>query len=133
MRNVTRPVAIALALLLLADALLALFGLPSAGSSDDSSNERFVAGVMVVLAIANVFVMFKPIPAAIIFNVGTLAGMVAGQHHRSAGTILWLALSALILAFAIYDRVATTRAIRVEAIHARIEEELIDSSLRPGD
>jgi low affinity Fe/Cu permease len=133
MRKPVKVIAYSLAVFLLLDTILALFGLPSLISSDELSGDRSAIVAMALLAIGALIVIARPNPAGIAFNTGALAGSISTQHERDLATFTWIAVSLLITAIAISDFLAEVRCVRLDAIHARIDEEIVDGSLIHND
>jgi hypothetical protein len=128
MRKPIKVFAYTLAVLLLLDAMLALFSLPSLISSDELSGDRSAIMALALLAVGALIVIARPNPAGIAFNTGALAGSISTQHERDLATFTWIAVSLLITSIAISDFLAEVRSVRLEAIHARIDEEIVDGS-----
>lgn len=131
-RTGVRAVVYVVAGLLLIDALLALVAYPSLMSGGELTRDRAAKVALALLVAGNIVVTARPGPAGIAISGAALAGAIAANHHRDAGTMLWIVASAMICAIAFVEFLAGVRAERVDAIHARIEEELVDrSSVRP--
>lgn len=133
MRKAIKRAGFGLAALLGVDAVLALASLPSLVSDGELSKEWPARIAIALMAIGNFNLLLKPRPGGIVFSAAVLAGTTSLATRHDLGITVWVVVSLAVTVIASFDYAANRRTARVEAIYARIEEEIIDGSLSRGD